>query len=245
MLVAYVDESHTPAYFCFAAVVADEYAIRDLTLRLDAEMDEVSRRFGLPPGVEIHGYPMFHGRDVWSVVPPRSRIWAYERIVSVILNADVRIIFRGIHTDDFLESGPFAKTITREQLCFQDMLMRLNSLSAKDDTHTLVIVDDRDDRESHRAHFSAHRKFDARAGGGNERLERLLDTIYFAPSYPSRLLQAADVLAFIIRRWQAHVELDPRSFGVMKRLHEKLTSSGKLYSSGNWHEKHNSPAMRG
>jgi hypothetical protein len=143
VLVAYLDESFTKSFFCFAAILADEHAIRDLSAELDA-------------------------------------------------------------------------------------------VASRHDTHALVIADDRDDRDSHRAHFALYKNFGTPGEYMSTRLDRLLDTVYFAPSHPSRLLQAADMLAYTYRRWNAQTEPDPRSQLTMDRLRGKITSSGKLHSPGNW-----------
>ena len=105
---------------------------------------------------------------------------------------------------------------------------------SRHDTHALVIADDRDDRDSHRAHFALYKNFGTPGEYMSTRLDRLLDTVYFAPSHPSRLLQAADMLAYTYRRWNAQTEPDPRSQLTMDRLRGKITSSGKLHSPGNW-----------
>ena len=66
------------------------------------------------------------------------------------------------------------------------------------------------------------------------KLDSLLDTVHFAPSHHSRMLQAADMLAFTYRRFKTIMEPDPRAQRVMDRLSEKLTMSGKLFQPGQW-----------
>ena len=40
---------------------------------------------------------------------------------------------------------------------------------------------------------------------------RVIDTLHFAPSHSSRLVQAADLVAFLARRIATHTETDPRA----------------------------------
>ncbi len=237
MLVAYLDESFTKNFFCFAAILADEHAILDLSAQLDAVITAAAKDHGFSPDAEIHGYPMFHGEDDWANVGVRARVWVFERVIDAILAANVTILLRGTHTHRLLERQArkaYPVSYSREQLCFQHMLQRINAVASRHDTHALVIADDRDDRDSHRAHFALYKNFGTPGEYMSTRLDRLLDTVYFAPSHPSRLLQAADMLAYTYRRWNAQTEPDPRSQLTMDRLRGKITSCGKLHSPGNW-----------
>jgi hypothetical protein len=49
-------------------------------------------------------------------------------------------------------------------------------------------------------------------------LSSLLDTVHFAPSHRSRMLQAADMLAFTYRRHQTVLESDQRAQKIMDRM---------------------------
>jgi hypothetical protein len=59
--VAFVDESDRRDFRCFAAVVADEIATKNLTDRLNAIVRQASVDYGRPRTSEIHGHPLFHG----------------------------------------------------------------------------------------------------------------------------------------------------------------------------------------
>lgn len=237
MIIAYVDESFSRSFFCFAAVLADEHAIRGPTFALDALIESASADYGFGPGAEIHGYPMFHGRADWASVGARARVWIFERVIDAILESDVTVLLRGTHTqrlDEMQQRRRYPVKYTREQECFKHILQRINQVASSQDTHALVIADDRDDRDSHRAHFAAYKNFGTPGAYMATNLDRILDTVYFAPSQPSRLLQAADILAFTYHRWTTRVEHDSRSREVMFRIKDKITASGRLYSPGNW-----------
>lgn len=237
MLIAYLDESFTKDFFCFAAVLADEHAIRDLSRELDGVIASACVDYGLSPGAEIHGYPMFHGRQEWAHIGARSRVWVFEKVIDAILATNVTILLRGTHGSRLIERqdlNAYPVRYTREQICFQHILQRIEAVALKQDTHALVIADDRDDRDSHRAHFTSYKSFGTPGDYMSTRLNRLLDTVYFAPSRPSRLLQAADILAFAYRRWNTQHEPDHRSQLVMDRIRDKITTSERLHSPGNW-----------
>lgn len=50
------------------------------------------------------------------------------------------------------------------------------------------------------------------------RLERLLDTVHFAPSHHSRMLQVADLIAFVWVRSRTVVETDLRQARTIAQL---------------------------
>lgn len=237
MLVAYLDESYSKAFLCFAAVIADENAIRMLSNQLDDLMSAATMDFGVRHGAEIHGYPMFHGKDDWAGVGARARVWTFERTIDVILASNATLLFRGTYSDRLLawqRDQGYANRHSREQVCFQHILERIDGVAHQQETYALVIADDRDDRESHRAHFESYRVRGTPGPNETTTLDRLLDTVYFAPSHPSRLLQAADILAFMYHRWNTQGNVDQRERDVMVRLWGKIKTSGNVHKPGNW-----------
>lgn len=98
----------------------------------------------------------------------------------------------------------------------------------------LVAYTDESDRSNHRALFTEYRNLGTPGSYKSTKLERLLDTVYFAPSHPSRLLQAADMLAFTYSRWHTHTESNPQARALMSRLKSKILGSGRTNSTGNW-----------
>lgn len=85
MLLAFVDESDRGDFRCFAAVVGDEHATKALTDRLNAIVRQASVDFGVPRTSEIHGHPLFHGKDDWKDVGARARAGIHEKVIDAIL----------------------------------------------------------------------------------------------------------------------------------------------------------------
>lgn len=237
MLVAYVDESFTQSFFCFAGVVAGEHAIKDLSAKLDDLMVGAARNHGLSSNAEIHGSPLFQGKGVWSGLAPRVRVWLFERIVDAILESDVALLLRGVHTHRIREHQSLhdhTGRFSREHVCFEYLLQTIDHLASAHNTHALVIADDRDDRDRHREQFAAYKGFGISDEHKSTSLTRLLDTVYFTPSHPSRLLQAADILAFTYHRWMTSRERDARAHEVMARIKTKIVNSSNLNLPGSW-----------
>lgn len=237
MLLAFVDESDRGDFRCFAAVVANALATKDLTTRLNGVVRQASVDYGIAPTSEIHGHPLFHGKDDWKNVGARARASVHEKVIDAILETDVTLLLRSVSEERLLrrqEDNNYQVRFPAEQVCFQHILQRVNRLAELRETHALVIADERGDRERHRERFATYQTEGTPGVYMHTTLDSLLDTVHFAPSHRSRMLQAADILAFTYRRYQTVTESDSRAHQIMERMWAKLTSSGKLFEPGQW-----------
>ena len=237
MLLCFVDESFKGDFYGFAGVVADEHATRQLTSALNGIILQASVDWGIKRDVELHGYPIFHGKEAWTVIGARARVSTFERSIEAILAADVSILLRSIHKQRLVrrqsrESYPV--NFPPEQVCFQHILQRADSLARGRNTHALVIADERGDRDRHRERFAMYQTSGTPGVYMHTMLDRLLDTVHFAPSHHSRMLQAADMLAFVYQRVRTVEESDPRTKVVMDRIWGSILNSGKAYDVGMW-----------
>ena len=62
--------------------------------------------------------------------------------------------------------------------------------------YVLVIADEVDGQARHHADLSSYREVGT-TGYRHRKLTRIVDTLHFAPSHASRLVQAADVITFL------------------------------------------------
>ncbi|QNN54601.1 DUF3800 domain-containing protein [Nocardioides mesophilus] len=237
VLLCYVDESNHGDFHGFAALLADEHATKALTDDLNRIMSQASVDFGIPRTTEFHAHPMFHGKDEWSNVGARARVGLFFKVVNAITSADVTMILRSV--DNRLLKARQARENYRvhfpaEQVCFQHILQRANRVAKRQDTYALMIADNRSDRERHRERFATYQTSGTPGVYMHTTLERLLDTVHFAPSHQSRMLQAADMLAFIYRRRMTVFEQDIRSEQAMAKLWGRIIDCGKLCDVGSW-----------
>jgi hypothetical protein len=237
MLLCYVDETTYGSFHGFAAVLVDEYATKRLTASLNGIVHQASVDYGIPRTTEIHAYPMFHGRDAWRAVGNRARVALFDKIVDAIVSEDVTILLRSVDQvklERRQASQNYPVAFPPEQVCFQHILQRVQKIAADRETHCLIIADNRSDRDRHREHFATYQTEGTPGVYMHTTLDRLLDTVHFAPSHQSRMLQAADVLAFIYGRRKNVKESDERSEAAMRKLRDKVVYSGKLYDVGSW-----------
>lgn len=237
VLLCFVDESFRGDFYGFAAVIADEHATKSLTAELNSIMHQVAVDWGIPRATEIHGYPLFHGKEAWSSIGNRARIGICEQILGAITSADITILLRAIHEGRLRERQTrenYPVNFPPEQVCFQHILQRVDGVASRRGTHALVIADERGDRERHRERFAMYQTQGTPGVYMHTTLPRLLDTVHFAPSHHSRMLQAADLLAFMYRRHNTVVETDARATEAMSRLWELVVSCGKVHDAGIW-----------
>ncbi|WP_448222526.1 DUF3800 domain-containing protein [Gordonia iterans] len=237
MLLAFVDESDHGDFRCFAAVVADEDATKQLTDRLTELMAQASRDYGIPSSTELHAHPMFHGKEAWAAVGQRARANLHEKVIDAILDADVTLLLRHVSEQRLRERQDrrgYPDRFPPEQVCFQHILQRVDKIATSRGEYALVIADERGDRERHRERFATYQTVGTPGVYLHTTLPSLLDTVHFAPSHHSRMLQAADMLAFTYRRYETVRETDLRAQQVMDRLWSKLRNSGKLHDPGGW-----------
>ncbi|MFS4506909.1 DUF3800 domain-containing protein [Clavibacter sp. Sh2141] len=237
MLLCFVDESVRDDHYVFSGVIVDALATVAVTQALDELMQRLSVSYGVPEGAELHAYEVFQGRGVWANQPPRVRVSVFQQVMSIILANDVTLLLRATHMTrfvDYQDRMRFAHRNSPEVQTLRFLLQRVQEVAGLRDTHALVIMDERADREQHRDLFAAYHQSGTPGIYMSSNLGRLLDTIHFAPSHRSRLLQAADFMAFFYGRRIAGGETNPKSAAVMDELWEDIDSSRKLHSPGIW-----------
>ena len=232
MMLAYVDESNRGANLSFAGVVVNGMQAQKLTLELSALAQRLTATHAIAAPVVFHAYEMFHGRGLWSQVAPRARVHAFETVTAVVAQICTRIVYRSFNVQrGEIERSPLMKQTRQifEARCLDLLLRGVNDCALGLDAHALVIADMRTDRESHRDRFEHSKNLAIFKHAEHDSFGRILDTIHFAPSRRSRLLQAADIVAFVLSR-ATIAETDARSARAMTRLVQGLQMSGKLDS---------------
>lgn len=239
MFLAYIDESTTRAGdYYFAAVIATGAQSSDLTERLNRLMSQVWRDQRVPWRTELHAKDLFGGEGVWANVAPAYRAWVAERVIQETVESGVRFCARGVDGPRLLarqarENYPVNFSV--EQEAFKHLLQRVDGYASAQGTHALVIADDRNDREARRQDLALHRVTGTPGDYWHTNFGAILDTLHFAPSHHSRMLQAADHVAFFYRRRQEiNPERDPRAETVVARIAALLNAPTVAYQCGLW-----------
>lgn len=208
MLLTYVDESYTERWFVMAALLVDGPAAVALADELDRVAAAASKAYGLPTGVELHGYEIFHAQGAWAGVPVRARVGVFDDVVEAVAAQDVRVIARAL--DIVGQKARYTCPDPPHSVVLQHLLERVDECATSLGDYALVIADEVDGQAKHRADLSSYREVGTR-GYRQRKLTRIVDTLHFAPSHASRLVQAADVITFLYRRVFTCEEADERS----------------------------------
>jgi len=208
MLLAYVDESYTDNWFTMAALLVGGPPSVALQEELDRVAKAAAAAYGLSPEVELHGHEIFHAKGAWSDVPPRARVGVFDDVIEAVAAQDVRVIARGL--DIVGQQARYSQPDPPHTVVLQHLLERVDEYVTSVGEYALVIADEVDAQAKHRADLSTYREVGT-LGYRHRKLTRIVDTLHFAPSNASRLVQAVDVIAFLYRRVFTCEETDERS----------------------------------
>lgn len=164
------------------------------------------------------------GRD-WKRYRPSAKIPAriavYEEAVRVITTFDVRCYIRGAniagHTARYTADTDIHGTV------LPWVLERVQADAKTRRDVALVIADEVARQDRYRADVGDYRKMGT-WGWRAQTLDRIADTLHFAPSHASRLLQAADLVSYAHTQSCRH-HRDPRATAVWQRIWKALCPS--------------------
>lgn len=223
MLLTYVDESYTDHWFAMAALLVDGPEAVALTEALEQVAAAAAKAYQLDPAIELHGHEIFHAGGAWAGVPVRARVGVFDDVVEAVAAQEIKIIARAM--DVVGQRARYQAPEPPHTVVLQHLLERVDECATLHGDYALVIADEVDGQATHRADLSVYREVGTR-GYRRRRLTRIVDTLHFAPSHASRLVQAADVVTFLYRRVFTHRETDERSrrakVAMWKRLQPRV-----------------------
>lgn len=202
-----------------AALVIDGPAAVSLTDALDLVAANAAKAFDLEPDIELHGFEIFQRGGRWRNVPPRARVAVFDKVVDAVASRDLRVITRAV--DIVGQRARYPQPEHPHSVVLQHLLERIDECVRALGDYALVIADEVDGQAKHRADLSRY-KVMGTTGYPQRRLTRIVDTLHFAPSHASRLVQAVDIIAFLYRRAFTHVESDERARKAKVAMWERL-----------------------
>jgi hypothetical protein len=139
---------------------------------------------------------------------PRARVGIYNEAFQAIADHDVEIFIRGVDVGQLNRRYIFADH--PHAVVLAHLLERIDERAQLLGQHVLVIADEIDQADDYRHSLWLFQRTGT-TGYRSRQLTRIVDTIHFAPSRASRLVQAADLVAYLYRRMQTGGERDPRA----------------------------------
>ncbi|OQO94873.1 hypothetical protein B1813_02020 [Saccharomonospora piscinae] len=221
MLLCYVDESFSRDHYYIAALLCPDRQALSLGVALDRVVRRATVTYpAISTAAELHGYDIFQGKNDWEPLRkmPRARIQVYDQALRVLAEHEVAVVVRGIHPVERL------RTQHPHALLMRWILEEIDEYAGDRDEYALVIADEpgqNSQQSEYRADLTGFRQYGT--GGWRPRvISRVVDTLHFAPSASSRLVQASDLVAFLCHRISTKTDGDPRAIRANTRLWERL-----------------------
>lgn len=228
MRLVYVDESYCPDCYYVAALLVPDTAVQALTAALDTVVRQAAVNYsGITPTAELHGYDLFQGKGDWTPIKPmlRARIGVYDKALRAIADHDVTVIVRGVAAPQRLRERYGARAWHPHTIALAHLLERCDEHLETVSDLGLVIADEAgqaDQQPEYRADLRRYQDVGT-SGYRRRRIINIVDTLHFAPSSASRLVQAVDLIAFIYHRIQTTTEkADARAVRVNAALWDRI-----------------------
>jgi len=138
----------------------------------------------------------------------RARIGIYADALRAIAGENVAIFIRGI--DLAAQRARYPVIHPPHSVALRQVLERVDAYAARQGELMLVIADEVAQADGHRQDFVLYQQ-QGTGGYRSAKLEQIVDTIHFAPSNASRLLQGVDLVAYMYQRTRSKRQQDDRA----------------------------------
>lgn len=196
MLLVYLDESKTNKSFYVTALVVPDSDAKGLATGLQSVVEDAQDKYGrIASNAELHGYALASGTEDWSrfATDVQARVDVYQAAAEVIAGSPVRAYIRGIDLMSLRRN--YGKGSDPHSIVLPWVLERVQADARNHHDVALAIADEVAQRERFRNDVRRYQEWGT-DGWRAQQLTELVDTIHFAPSKASRLLQAADLVAY-------------------------------------------------
>lgn len=233
MLLTYLDESYTSARYLIAGLLVPDTEARSLTGTLDYVVEEASFEHGrIAATAELHAHEIVSATGAWERLKPdiTARIAVYNASLQAIADHDVTIIVRSVDVIGLDKRHPDGHDHPHS-VVLTHLVERVDEYADGIGQNALLIADEVDQQDSYRRDLWRYQR-SATWGYRSRQITRVVDTLHFAPSSSSRLVQAADLVAFLARRVATHTETDPRSKQAYATMWDRIAP--KIWHQGCW-----------
>lgn len=233
MLLTYLDESYTKTRYFIAGLLVPDTEARSLTAALDKVVEDASWKQGrVAATAELHAYDLVAGKRDWQKlardVP--ARIEVYNAALQSVADHDTKIIIRSVDIVGLDKRYPYGHDHPHS-VVLTHLIERVDEYAESADQYAILIADEVDDQASYRRDLWQYQR-SATWGYRGRQITRIIDTLHFAPSTSSRLLQAADLVAYLARRVAMDTDSDPRAKQAFADTWARIES--KVWHQGCW-----------
>jgi hypothetical protein len=223
VLLTYLDESYNAKFYLIAALLVPDSEARGLTSALDDVVEDAAFNYRkIKSNSELHGQQIFNGKGEWASLATNieARITVYSDALQAIADHDVTIIIRSLDIAR-LDTRYGPKHDEPHSIVLTHIIELVNEYAKASRENTIMIADEVPGQDSYRRDLSQYQR-SSTWGYKAQQITQVVDTIHFAPSAASRLVQAADLIAFMARRTSFHVENDKRAKAAIDGMWDRI-----------------------
>lgn len=210
MLFAFIDESYTADRYYVAAIIVREENLAHVRNAL-ADARAYARGFGIAAdNVEYHAHSIMTGCDGWEPIKgqPRSAIAIYKDVLRRLAGLPVRMIIRGVDVQRL--NARYRYPQPPHEVTLRHLLEQVDKFAEQVGDVVTVIADEVQGQAQHVARAMNYQE----SGTGGYQPRRLLQIqmpIVFGSSAQSPGVQTADLVVYLYRRLDAHVEIHEKT----------------------------------
>jgi hypothetical protein len=204
MYVTYFDEVKAnlkqgqKSYF-FAGICVPMAEISTIEAKLNTLAEEVFGSKELAGHTEFHSSQIYAGKYPCKGMSPEQRCKIFERLATILGESDsVKRVYAEIYTDRLSATQKKPNEIAFSFFCekVQQIMKQLNQ--------TTILIGDQDDEQmvAMIQDFARYRA-DGTFWRYGVNITHIVDTVHFARSHHSRMIQLADFYAFYISSWSS------------------------------------------
>lgn len=194
MHLVYYDEvkyesQKQPAHW-FGGVAIHTDRVAEIEQELNALAEDVFGSSLLATQTEFHAKDIFHGKKNFKGVPFEERLEVLEKLVAISAGEYVSAIYSRVDVD---KVAFISNTTEIEELTFMYFVEKVDQFLKMKNSYGMLIGDfDEPNIGPSVANLSKFRSEGTKFSYGRE-ITQLIDTVHFAKSHHSRLIQLADI----------------------------------------------------
>ncbi|MDQ1060358.1 hypothetical protein QFZ23_004259 [Arthrobacter globiformis] len=218
VLTAFLDESYTEQAYYIAAVIVDAPSLKKLELELTRLKVKIADDLNISVLAEFHGNELMSGKADWSLIKGdvETAKWVYKSALEAIKDSGAHFMYVAIDVD--LLNRRYSKPYDPRLVALTYLLEALDRYALGNQEHIRVVAD----------YITKHNQLQKKInefhdsgtfGWRQSTLRRIEQPIEFLDSKHTLGLQAADLVAYIVRR---HLEAPPTTNARARKLARQL-----------------------
>lgn len=216
----YIDESYQSDHYYVAGILADRDSSRKLIDDLAELAESYRHRNSLSVAPEFHGHSIMNALEDWGFLAGKfgASISIYQRVLHTIQNSGVEIYIEGVDVKRL--NRRYRYPDTPYEVVLRHLLERINEVCGRTASMCKVYADTLPREDDFKEAIAGFTRVST-PGYRGQKLHCIQGEIEFLDSRSHFGIQAADMSAYIYRRWREG-KLDNETSKESKRATKRL-----------------------